>query len=161
MNEASDFIAAFNAEPTQFGQCSLCIEIEDCVFDGDGAAGHIHIDEEMTKWIDGCFLSTPIATPSDSVDPLTKLMEAQPDEQYNEDGTLTLAAQQLLAGYEDCDSAMAMEPIDDVSNSVVEMMSNSTMFTECPHWAFAPPQDNTEWEQLHRKFHQACNSLKV
>ena len=69
----------------------------------------------MAKGIDECFLSTPSATPS--VDPLVKRMEAQPDAQYNEDGTLTLAAQQLLSGFEDCDSAMAMEPIDDVSGS--------------------------------------------
>ena len=74
MNEACDFIAAFNADPTQCGQCSVCIEMEACVFDGDGADGHIHIDEEMSKGMGECFLSTPSATPS--VDALVRLMEA-------------------------------------------------------------------------------------
>ena len=46
INEASDVIAAFNVDPTQYGQCSVCIEMEDCVFDGDGVVGHVHIDEE-------------------------------------------------------------------------------------------------------------------
>ena len=38
---------------------------------------------------------------------------------------------------------------------VVVMMSNNTMLTECPYWAFAPCQDPTEWEKLHRQFHCA------
>ena len=32
------------------------------------------------------------------------------------DGTLTAAAHNLLAGFSDCDVAMSMEPIDDVSS---------------------------------------------
>ena len=68
----------------------------------------------MVVGVDEYFLSTPNATPQ--VDPLIQLMETQPDEHFNDDGTLTLAAQNLLAGFSDCDVAMSMEPIDDVSS---------------------------------------------
>ena len=89
--------------------------MEDCVFDlGNATSGTLHVDEDVVVGIDECFLSTPNATPQ--VDPLIQLMETQPDEHFNDDGTLTLAAQNLLAGFSDCDVAMSMEPIDDVSS---------------------------------------------
>ena len=116
MNEAADFIAQFNADPTQYGQCSVCIDMEDCVFDsGNATPGTPHVDEDMVVGVDECFLSTPDATPQ--VDPLIQLMESQPDEHFTDDGTLTAAAQNLLAGFSDCDVAMSMEPINDVSSS--------------------------------------------
>ena len=116
MNEAADFIAQFNADPTQYGQCSVCIDMEDCIFDsGDATPGTLHVDEDMVVGVDKCFLSTPNAAPH--VDPLIQLMESHPDEHFNDDGTLTAAAHNLLAGFSDCDVAMSMEPIDDVSSS--------------------------------------------
>ena len=48
MNEAADFLAQFNTDPTQYGQCSVCIAMEDCIFDsGNATLGSLKLGLSM------------------------------------------------------------------------------------------------------------------
>jgi len=43
MHEAQDFLDNFSADPSAYGQCSVCIDMEDCVFDiSDEATANMH-----------------------------------------------------------------------------------------------------------------------
>ena len=63
------------------------------------------------------FLSEP--GPTEDVDPLLTLMQLNEEEEVQEvqqDGSFKTVVTNLLAGYADCDEAMGMDPIDDVSD---------------------------------------------
>ena len=118
-DEAQDFLDQFLSDPDSIASVSVCIDMEDCVFPVTAAEKAADpslklIDEDAVTGIEEMFLSEPGLT--EDVDPLLTLMQLNEEEEVQEDGSFKTAVTNLLAGYADCDAAMGMDPIDDVSD---------------------------------------------
>ena len=118
MHEAQDFLDNFSADPSAYGQCSVYIDMEDCVFDiSDEAkhAGQVEITEDVVVGVEKLFLAG--GATGESVDPLLAMMESMSDDDgCDADGAFTAAAAELLQQYSEYDAVMNMDPISDVGS---------------------------------------------